>query len=111
MQKILSGSLRAVVNDITVHIYEPIHLDDIAERLHYSKEHLCRVFHEETGMTLQDYILRQRISEAKIQLRHTDYSLAEIAENTGFSSQSYFQKVFRKYTGMTPAACRRGYRH
>lgn len=97
----------AIINDVTAHIYEPLSPSIVAGRLGYSKEHLCRQFKNETGMTIQHYILEQKIEEAKDMLRHTNYSLSEIAANLSFQSQSYFQKVFLKYAGMTPGTYRR----
>ena len=76
----------AVINDIHAHIYEPLSTSLIAARLNYSKEHLCRQFKRETG--------------------HTNYSLLEISVNLNFQTQSYFQKVFLKQEGMTPAKYR-----
>ncbi|WP_302418554.1 helix-turn-helix transcriptional regulator, partial [Blautia marasmi] len=97
----------ATINDVTAHIYEPLSTSIVASRLGYSKEHLCRQFKSETGLTVQHYILGQKTEEAKDMLRHTNYSLSEIAVNLSFQSQSYFQKVFVKYTGVTPGAYRR----
>lgn len=94
--------VRAVLNDVNARIYEPLSPAILSRHLNYSKEHLCRQFKQITGMTLQHYILQQKTAEAKIMLRHTDYSISEISENLSFHSQSYFQKVFLKYSGMTP---------
>lgn len=96
----------AVINDIHAHIYEPLSTGIIADRLNYSKEHICRQFKKETSMTVQNYIQQQKVEEAKHLLRHTDYSLLEIAVNLSFQSQSYFQKIFSKQVGMTPAKYR-----
>lgn len=96
----------AVINDIHAHIYEPLSTGIVAERLNYSKGHLCRQFKLETNMTIQNYIQQQKIEEAKHLLRHTDYSLLEIAVNLNFQSQSYFQKVFLRQAGITPAKYR-----
>lgn len=96
----------AVINDIHAHIYEPLSTSLIAARLNYSKEHLCRQFKRETGTTIQNYIQKQKVEEAKHLLRHTNYSLLEISVNLNFQTQSYFQKVFLKQEGMTPAKYR-----
>lgn len=96
----------AVINDIHAHIYEPLSTGIIAKRMNYSKGHLCRQFKQETNLTIQNYIQKQKVEEAKHLLRHTDYSLLEIAVNLNFQSQSYFQKVFLKQEGITPAKYR-----
>lgn len=53
-------------------------------------------------MTLSQYIQEQKIEKAKSLLKTTDRSILEIATYLGFSSQGYFQNVFKKLTGMTP---------
>ena len=57
-------------------------------------------------MGISQYINRQKIIEAKRFLRFTDKSLAEISGYFDFSSQSYFQKLFKEQTGMTPSEYR-----
>ena len=53
-----------------------------------------------------EYIAKRRIQEAKSLLTSTELSIADIAEQTGFGSESYFCKLFRRYEGMTPSAFR-----
>lgn len=65
------------------------------------RTYLCNLFMRETGMTVNHYIASAKMDEAKRLMRVTHKSIAEIAECLGFSSQSCFQKVFKKYTGVT----------
>ena len=58
-------------------------------------------------MTLTDFILRKKSEEAGRLLTYTDKSLTSVSEYLGFSSQSHFARVFKKYMGMTPAEYRR----
>jgi AraC-like DNA-binding protein len=67
-----------------------------------SENYLSRIFAKETGEKLQDYIVRVRVEKAENLLRYSDVSIAEIAAYVNFPSQSYFGRVFRKYTGDTP---------
>ena len=53
-------------------------------------------------MTLTDFILGEKIEEAKRLLRYSDKSLTLIADYLGFSSQSHFTRIFKKYRGQTP---------
>ena len=53
-------------------------------------------------MNLSSYIQEQQIARAKDYLKNSDKSILEIATYLGFSSQGYFQNVFKKHTGMTP---------
>ncbi|MDD6682990.1 MAG: helix-turn-helix domain-containing protein [Clostridiales bacterium] len=85
------------------HLSEPINTEKLAEELHYSRPHLSRKFREETGMTLTDYILTKKSEEAARLLSYTDKSLIAISDYLGFSSQSHFSRVFKKYIGKTPS--------
>lgn len=83
-------------------------LDQLSERLGISKYHLLRTFTAATGVSPNDYVNRVRIEKAMRLLRRTDWSVEEIAERIGYSSGSYFIKVFRKVTGRTPGSFRSG---
>ena len=61
---------------------------------------------EETGMTLGQYVTQIKVDEAKRLMDVTCKSIAEIAEYLGYSSQSHFQRVFKKASGMTPGEYR-----
>lgn len=76
--------------------------NSIAEYMHMNPDYLSYLFHAKFGQTLSSYIAATRINKAKELLLHTDLSLNEISERTGFSSTSYFHKQFKKVTGMTP---------
>ena len=77
-------------------------VEEIAEEVGLSKEYLSTKFRQVTGTTLPTYINQQKITEAKQLLHFTDMSLSEITEYFSFSSQSYFQTIFKKITGDTP---------
>ena len=87
---------------ITVNINQKIHVDELAERLKINRAYLSVKFKKETGISVSDYIAKQKIIEAQRLLRFTDKSLVQISNYLGFSSQSYFQLQFKKITGMTP---------
>ena len=81
-------------------------VEDMARTMFISRTHLAKRFKEETGKTLTDYILTEKTEEAKRLLKHTDKSLSAISEYLGFSSQSHFARVFKKYAGITPSEYR-----
>ena len=95
-----------MMNIISTYLYSPLSLADIADHMGYSKEYLCRLFRSETGKTLHSYIIANKITEAQNMLRYTNYCIAEISENLGFSSVSHFHRSFRSLTGITPHAYR-----
>ena len=95
-----------VANYIRRHLSEPISVEDMAKELYISRPYLSLKFKQETGETLTDFILKEKIEEAKRLLRYTDKTSAAIGAYLGFSSQGYFSRVFKKYVGRTPGEWR-----
>lgn len=83
-------------------INKKIVIGDLAKNLRYSPEYLSRVFHEHENMTIQQYILRERLKAAENMLKYSDYDIASISAYLQFSSQSHFTKVFKQHTSYTP---------
>jgi len=78
-------------------------LSDISEQCKVSCTYLNVKFKDETGYTFNEYLNRYRIKKAVDLLRENQYKIYEIAEMVGFSDYKYFIKVFKKYTGTSPA--------
>lgn len=95
-------------NYVRRHLSEPISVEEMAKALYVSRPHLSQKFRQETGQTLTDFILNEKTEEAKRLLRYTDKSYAAIGGYLGFSSQSHFSRVFKKYAGCTPGEWRAG---
>ena len=87
---------------------EELSRDEIARHVYLNPEYLSRLYKRRTGCSLTEYISRTRITEAKSLLRTSNASIGEIAFKVGFSSWSYFARVFRKETGLTPGQYREG---
>jgi len=98
----------AVAKAVAERIGGRITVRDIADALGVTRQHLSERFRAETGMTVGNFVTRQKIREAKRLLRTTDTPLAQISDFLAFSSQSYFQNVFKKAAGVTPQAYRTG---
>lgn len=101
-----SALFQVCANYISQNIYNPIRTEDLAKETGYTRTYLCNQFKKQTGITLTQYILQEKIIETKRMLQFTDKSLSEIATQFSFSSQSHFQSVFKKMTGETPLAFR-----
>ena len=86
---------------------EDICLDSLAGLAHLNKYYLIHAFTESYGISPINYLNEKRIQNCKELLASTDYSIAEIARLSGFSSQSYFSQSFRKSCGMTAKAYRK----
>lgn len=95
-----------VLRHINANLDKKLTTADLAAALKINRTYLCERFHQETGVTINDFIVELKIEEAKRLLLLTDKPIAQISEYLGFSSQSYFQNVFRKMTGLTPNAFR-----
>ena len=85
----------------------PITLQELSASVSMSPKYFCRFFSEMTHQTPVDYLNRQRIEEACLQLAATDDSITEIADRNGFNDLSYFIRTFKKYKGMTPGKYKR----
>jgi AraC-like DNA-binding protein len=77
-------------------------IQQIADELHLSAGHLSRVYSRTTGMTLEEYLIRQRVELAKRMLLDPRLNVAEVAERCGFCNPAYFASVFRRYVHCTP---------
>ena len=81
-------------------------LSDLAQSLGFNKNYLCTVFRRETGITISEYINYHRIRSILIILqyngRNEDVPIHELADQYGYANASYFNRIFKKYTGMTP---------
>lgn len=97
-----SDTVYKVIDYIRVNYYNKISLDDIAQHVNFSKAYLSRIFKEETGENISSYINKVRIEKAKLLLSDKRCSLVDVANLTGFEDQSYFTKVFKSVTGISP---------
>ncbi len=80
----------------------------VAHQVHMSRNHLGGLFKAETGLTLSEYINLCRVASAmRIISRQTDLGFSQVAGQTGFSSESYFSKVFKRLLGMNPKGFRK----
>ena len=81
-------------------------LQFLSERLKLSQSYISQLFKQETGTTINQYIISYRIDMASSLLLKSDQKISDIAGCCGFTDQNYFTKLFKKYTGMTPSAYR-----
>ncbi|NEQ53656.1 MAG: helix-turn-helix transcriptional regulator [Leptolyngbya sp. SIO3F4] len=101
--------LRRAIGYIESHLEQDIKLADIAGLLGMSQYYFCRLFRQSMGVSPYKYVTQKRIERAKRLLRQSQQmSIAEIALDCGFTNQSALCKHFRKLTGTTPKAYRKG---
>lgn len=106
LKKTENDVIRRVADYLMDHTEENISLSELAEHFHMNKNYLCTMFKDEVGMGISEYTNYHKVTLAKQLLRFTNKPLIEIADYLGFCSQSYFQQVFKRITGMTPTAYR-----
>lgn len=102
LPKGISAEIYRCMNYIQSRTNETIGIEDVAQVIHRSSSYLIRHFKAELGMSVGDYITKCKLEEACNLLIYGDRSLAEISAYLGYSSQSYFQNVFKKQIGVTP---------
>jgi AraC family transcriptional regulator len=101
-------ALLTLADYIQVHLDQPIKLSDLAELAGISQFHFGRLFKQSMGRSPHQYVLQQRVERAKQLLKNSSSSIAEIALQCGFNSQSHFGVAFRSEVGVTPSCYRKG---
>ena len=104
-----SGLVKEIILYLEDHFAQDLSLDDLSAHFHKTPEYLCSVFKSVTGETIMHYLRRIRIHHAKVLLMESpDTGIKDISRSCGFSSVSYFGRVFRETTGYTPQGYRLG---
>ncbi|WP_326837914.1 helix-turn-helix domain-containing protein [Amycolatopsis rhabdoformis] len=101
------GSFLAWLRD---HLHEPLTLGGLAAQVHVSERSLVRKFRRATGMTVFDWINRERVAGAKVLLETTDHRISEIAAMVGFGSAETLRRHFERQVGTTAGSYRATFR-
>lgn len=88
---------------------EKLGMEELAGRLGLSEEHFIRIFRTELGMTPFQYYSRLKAEAASGLLMSTRMSVGEVSDYFGFENPFHFSRVFKKCTGLSPAAYRKAY--
>lgn len=99
--------IHQIMNDILARPEEEHSLETLSAQAGLTPSHFCRVFKRATGSTPHQFVMKARLDRARNLLGQSDLSVAQVAEMTGFTSQSHFTRAFRQYAGQTPS----GWRH
>ena len=92
---------------IKENLAEKLTLEDAAEHVSLSKSYFCRILKDELGYTFTEYVNHLRVERAKLYLRDSTMSIADIAYAVGFDDQSYFTRIFKKLTNVSPGQYRK----
>lgn len=110
MPKGMSPDIFQCMQFISTHTNQPISVGDVADAIGKSQSYISKKFKKEMGFNLNSFIMRKKLEEAKSLLTYTDKPLGEISEYLCFSTQSYFQNVFKKKFHVTPYEYRKSTR-
>ncbi len=97
-----SPLVRKCVSFIMERMPQKVTLSQLAGMLHVTPKYLSTLFNRDMGISLSDFMQDMRIDMARHLLLHTDMDYLEISNLLCYGSQSYFNQIFRKKTGMTP---------
>ena len=101
------NSIQRIIEYIDHHYKEDLSRTTLADMVYLSADHLARVFKKETGETLVKYITDKRIHAAKELLSDTKTPISQVASEVGYDNYSYFTKIFKEKTGVSPGDYRK----
>lgn len=99
--------INSIRNYVVAYYDKEIRLSDLAKLHCINYEYLCRLFKKEMGIGFTKYIHEIRIKEAKKLLVASEDTILNISLEVGFQSISYFNRLFKKYEGVTPTEYRK----
>lgn len=102
-----NDNLKKIVNYLKANFYRKVQLTDIAEEFFLNKNYICYLFQKYLNTTFGQYLTTLRLDRSKALLEDFSLSMNNIAKQVGFSDEFYFNKVFKKYTNVTPGVYRR----
>ena len=85
----------------------PFTVEQLAQYCRLDRHYLCRIFKQQTGLTLQQYIIRLRMRKAAGLLRSSTLSVGDIARSVGYGDVYNFSKMFKKQIGLSPRCYRK----
>ncbi len=103
---VTSPAFQNALDYIRRHASEHLVLDDVAEAAGFGKTYICALFKKHLNTTFSQYLIKVRLENAKELIKNTDMKLDEVARRCGIGEPSYFYRLFKKMTGVTPAAYR-----
>ncbi len=107
----VSGTAGKVISFVYRNYSDPdLSVENICDSLGKSRSYMSRMFKENTGMNLLDFLHTTRLTEAKKLLTETDEGISDIARQVGYYSGWTLARVFKRYEGITPTAYRKAYK-
>lgn len=101
-----TDNIRYVLSYIHKHFKKELSLKTVADIVHYSPQHLSKIFHRIMGITFKEYIINLRMNYASRLILNTQKSISDIGKETGFGTRQNFTKEFKRYYSCTPSEYR-----
>lgn len=98
----IQPEIATAIQYINANYEKNINLEHLADFVHLSKYHFCRLFHQTTGATFLNHLNTVRLTKVHHLLLHSNDSLKEIAEKTGFSSTAHMTRIFKNTYHIAP---------
>jgi len=95
--------VQSVQKYIAQHIDQDLSRETIADMVFLNPDHLSRLFKKETGLSISEYILWERINMAKELLGQREIPVGVVAASVGYTNFSHFARIFKKYVGVGPS--------
>jgi two-component system response regulator YesN len=97
-----AGAMEGICSYIEQHLAEDLSLVRLAKHSHFNPSYLSRLFKQETGQNLSEYIDKARTKKAKELLAEAEWKIHEVGSRVGYESAHSFTRFFKKVTGITP---------
>jgi AraC-like DNA-binding protein len=105
-RSLLVQKIKNIIFDVIYCLEEPLPIKFscyLSQRLNYSYTYLANIFSQQSGISIERYMLEQKIEKVKSMLLEQDFFLNEIAYKMNYSSVSHLSNQFKKITGISPS--------
>lgn len=105
--KTMAKKIVELKNYLDNHFDQDIRITEIADKMYVSQHYLSRSFTKQFGKSITEYLVEKRLEKVRRDLLETEKSITDVAFSAGFSSINSFNRLFKKYQGLTPSEYRK----
>lgn len=98
----INNQFKELLHYVNAHFHEEMQLKELAQQFYINFTYCCDLFRKTTQMTFTEYVTNQRMTRAGQLLLDPELSISEVCEQVGYKDYYYFNKVFKKFYGVTP---------